>query len=249
MSRSARATGGALAIIALAFGALVGCSSASSPGSSSSAPSASAYASASGTAVAGAAWLDAGKGVAVVSMGSSTCPPKAGAAAASGQTVTVEFSVPSGKTACTADYGPRASYVALPDGVDATKDVQIVAKGALSGTVTVTALASAPAPARENAPSAGWVETAGSGSEIPDGSFAFATWGSSTCPPAVGSVNATGSATVVVQLTASSETACTMDMVPRAGLTVVPPTVTGDAVKVAFLGAGAAGTADMLGTR
>jgi hypothetical protein len=38
-------------------------------------------------------------------------------------------------------------------------------------------------------------------------------------------------------------------MVPRAGLTAVPATVTGDAVKVAFLGAGAAGTTDMLGTR
>ncbi|GAA4345741.1 hypothetical protein [Microbacterium rhizosphaerae] len=247
MSRSARVTAGALAVFAVALGALVGCSSNPSPASSSAPPSASA--SAPGTAAVGAAWLDAGKGTAVVSMGSSTCPPKAGDASASGQTVTVEFSLPTGKTACTADYAPRASYVALPAGVDPTKEVEIVAKGALSGTVKLAALPSMPAAGGENAPSAGWIEGAGSGSELPNGSFAFATWGSSTCPPSVGSVTATGAAAVVVQLTASAETACTMDMVPRAGLTAVPATVTGDAVKVAFLGAGAAGTADMLGTR
>jgi hypothetical protein len=246
MSRSARVTAGALAIFAVALGALVGCSSNSSPGTSSAPPSQSA--SAPGTAAVGAAWLDAGKGSAVVSMGSSTCPPKAGDATASGQTVTVQFSLPSGKTACTADYAPRASYVALPAGVDPTKEVEIVAKGALSGTVKLAALPSTPAAGGENAPSAGWIEGAG-GSELPNGSFAFATWGSSTCPPSVGSVTATGAAAVVVQLTAPSDAACTMDMVPRAGLTAVPPTVTGDAVTVAFLGAGAAGTADMLGTR
>ena len=247
MSRSARVTAGALAIFAVALGALVGCSSNPSPGSSTAPPSASA--SAAGTAVVGAAWLDAGKGTAVVSMGSSTCPPKAGDTSASGQTVTVEFSLPSGKTACTADYAPRASYVALPAGVDPTKELQIVAKGALSGTVKLAALSSMPPAGGDNAPSAGWIEGAGSGSDVPSGSFAFATWGSSTCPPSVASVSATGAAAVVVQLAAPADAACTMDMVPRAGLTAVPATVTADAVKVAFLGAGAAGTTDMLGTR
>jgi hypothetical protein len=245
MSRSARASGGALVMIALALGALAGC--ASSPGPTSSSPSASA--TAAGTAAAGAAWLDGGHGAAVVSMGSSTCVPMAGDITASGQNVTVAFAEPAAKTPCTSDYAPRASYVALPSGVDATKDVQITATGALSGTVKLAALTSTPGSAGAQSPSAGWVEGAGSGSDLPSGSFAFLTWGSSTCPPSVGSVTATGAATVVLQLTAPATAACTMDMAPRAGITAVPPTVTGNAVKVAFLGAGATGTTDMLGTR
>jgi hypothetical protein len=243
MSRSARASGGALVMIALALGALAGC--ASSPGPT--APSATA--TATGTAAAGAAWLDGGHGAAVVSMGSSTCVPTAGDITASGQTVTVAFTEPTAKTPCTSDYAPRASYVALPSGVDATKDVQITATGALSGTVKLAALTSTPPSAGGQSPTAGWVEGTGSGSDIPSGSFAFLTWGSSTCPPSVGSVTATGAATVVLQLTAPATAACTMDMAPRAGITAVPPTVTGNAVKVAFLGAGATGTTDMLGTR
>jgi hypothetical protein len=234
-------------MIALALGALAGC--ASSPGPAASSPSASAPATAAGSAAAGAAWLDGGHGAALVSMGSSTCVPTAGDITASGQTVTVAFTEPAAKTPCTSDYAPRASYVALPSGVDATKDVQITATGALSGTVKLAGLTATPSTAGDQRPSAGWVEGAGSGSDLPSGSFAFLTWGSSTCPPSVGSVTATGAAAVVLQLTAPANAACTMDMAPRAGITAVPPTVTGNAVKVAFVGAGAAGTTDMLGAR
>lgn len=246
MSRSARATGGALAIIALALGALAGCAS-SSPGASSS-PSASASAPGAATAPVGAAWLDGGHGAALVSMGSSSCPPQAGEVTASGQTVTVDFPTATAAKPCTSDHAPRASYIALPSGVDATKDVQIVATGELSGTVKLAALASSPAAPGDNAPSAGWVEGAG-GSDVSSGSFAFVTWGSSTCVPSVGSVSGTSAGSVTLQLAESPNTACTMDMVPRAGLAVVPETVTDSAVKVSFEGAGITGSTDMLGTR
>jgi len=132
MSRSRRSVIGA--VFGLALLALAGCASGSpSPGGTSSAP-------ASSTAVAGAAWLDGGHAAAIVSMGSSTCIPAAGAVSASGQKVTVEFAAPPANQVCTADYAPRATYVALPDGVNPAQDVQVTATGSVTGSVTLTGL-------------------------------------------------------------------------------------------------------------
>jgi len=250
MPRSRRVAGGALALIPVALLVLAGCGS-SSPGSASatSAESATASTSAAASAPAGAAWLDAGHGAAVVSMGSSSCAPQAADIAANGQTVTVAFTEPAATTPCTRDYAPRASYVPLPSGVDVTKAVQIVGTGALGGTVTLSALAASPSSAGDNTPSAGWVESAQQASDVPQGSFAFLTWGSSTCPPTVGSVSTKSPATLTLRLTAPSTAACTMDIAPRVGLTVAPPTVTSSDVRVSFLGAGIAGTTKMLGMR
>ncbi len=182
-------------------------------------------------------------------MGSSGCPPQVGDITASGQTVTVAFTEPAAATPCTSDYAPRASYVPLPSGVDATKAVQIVGTGALGGTVTLSALAASPAAAGGHSPSAGWVETSPPASDVPQGSFAFLTWGSSTCPPTVGSVTTKSAGTLTLMFAAPSTAACTMDMVPRVGLTVAPATVTSSDVRVSFLGAGVAGTTKMLGMR
>jgi hypothetical protein len=181
-------------------------------------------------------------------MGSSGCVPHAGDITASGQTVTVVFTEPSA-TPCTADYAPRASYVPLPSGVDVTKAVQIVGTGALQGTATLSALSAAAAAAGEHAPSAGWVETSPSATDVPQGSFAFLTWGSSTCPPTVGSVTSKSAGTLAVVFTAPSAAACSMDMAPRVGLATATATVTGSDVRVSFQGAGVAGTTTMLGTR
>lgn len=250
MPRSRRAMGSALAGLPLALLLLAGCGT-SSPGAASatSSESAASSTSAAATALAGAAWLDAGHGVAVVSMGSSTCVPQAGHITASGQTVTVAFTEPTATTPCTSDFGPRASYVPLPSGVDVTKAVQIVGTGALGGTLTLSALSAASAPAGENTPSAGWVETSPQASDVPQGSFAFVTWGSSTCPPTVGSVSSKSAGTLTVTFAAPKTAACTMDMAPRAGLAVAPATVTGSDVRVSFLGAHVTGTTTMLGTR
>ncbi|WP_460629358.1 hypothetical protein [Intrasporangium mesophilum] len=254
MPRSRRASGGALAVVPVALLVLAGCGS-SSPGSASATQSASATpststsTSAAGPAPAGAAWLDAGHGAAVVSMGSSTCVPQAGDITASGQTVTVAFTEPAATTPCTLDYVPRASYVALPSGVDVTKAVQIVGTGALAGSVTLSALSASPASAGQNTPSAGWVETSPAASDVPQGSFAFLTWGSSTCVPTVESVTSKSAGTLTVRFAAPATAACTMDMAPRVGLTVAPATVTGTDVRVSFVGASIAGTTTMLGAR
>ena len=182
-------------------------------------------------------------------MGSSSCAPQTGDIAADGQTVTVAFTEPPATTPCTRDYAPRASYVPFPSGVDVTKAVQIVGTGAIRTTVTLSALSASPASAGDNTPSAGWVESSSEASDVPQGSFAFLTWGSSTCPPTVGSVTTKTAGTLTLRFAAPSTAACTMDMAPRVGLTIAPATVTGNDVRVSFLGAGIAGTTGMLGTR
>ena len=250
MPRSRRAGCGAFIVIPVVLLVLTGCGS-SSPGSASGTPSQSATSSTSAAAPApaGAAWLNAGHGAAVVSLGSSSCAPQAGDITASGQTVTVAFTEPAATTPCTSDYAPRASYLPLPSGVDVTKAVQIVATGALGGTVELSALSAKPASANENTPSAGWVETSPAASDIPQGSFAFLTWGSSTCPPTVGSVTTKTAATLTLMFAAPPSTPCTMDMAPRVGLAVAPATVTSTDVRVSFVGGGIAGTTTMLGIR
>ncbi|MDL9978290.1 hypothetical protein [Microbacterium candidum] len=231
------------AVFGLALLALAGCSSGSpSPAGTSSAPTSS-------TAVAGAAWLDGGHAVAVVSMGSSSCIPAAGAISASGQKVTVEFAAPPANQACTSDFVPRATYVALPDGVNPAQNVQVTANGSVTGTVTLAGLTQGVATA-DQTPTAGWIEGMQSGGELSAGAFAFVTWGSSTCPPALAAVTAASASDITVVLAAPpGQKTCTMDMAPRAAVAVSPPTVTGADVTVSFEGDGITGSTKMLGTR
>lgn len=244
MSRSRRGVIGA--VFGLALLALAGCASGSP---TSVPPSPGGTSSASSTAVAGAAWLDGGHGVAIVSMGSSTCVPKAGSVSASGQKVTVEFAAAPANQVCTADFVPRATYVALPSGVNPAQDLQVAATGSVAGTVTLTGLTQGVATV-DQTPTAGWVEGMPSGGELSAGAFAFVTWGSSTCPPAVGGVTAADASEIVVALAAPpGQQSCTMDMAPRAGVAVSPDTVTGSAVTVSFEGDSITGTTKMLGSR
>jgi len=194
-----------------------------------------------------AAWLDGGQGAAVVSLGSSSCVPKAGEVIGSGQTITANFAPLPADTVCTSDLAARASYLPIPDGIDPQQNVVIIAAGGLTGSVELPGVSTVGAPA-EHAPSAGWVEGGNTMEGVGDGSFAFLTWGSSTCPPTVKSITATSDSAVTVTLEASTSTPCTMDIAPRVGLGEVPASVTGDAVTVTFAGA-VTGTTQMLGSR
>lgn len=228
--------------------ALAGC------GSSSQTPVASASSvspSTAPSAIAAGAWLDGGHAVAVVSMGGSSCPPHAGEVTASGQTVTVDFATSSEQ--CTLDLAPRLTYVVLPAGVVATKDVVIKATGVLSGGVTLTALASASG-GGDMAPSAGWIQAV-PGTEVQKGGFAFVTWGSSTCPPGVGDVTAEGASAMTLTLVSVTGHPCTADMAPRVGASAAPDSVTGSDVRLTFRSigegssAGPTGTTTVIGTR
>lgn len=187
---------------------LAGC--AASPGSSQPEPDPDPAPSADDLDVE-AAWLDEGRIVAVVTQGSSTCIPVAGDVQADGQTVTIELDEGEADTACTADLVARATLVTLPAGVDPTKDVQLnVTLGSATGDADLDgnpALTGVPGEPTDYRPSAGWFD---------DNALVLLTWGSSTCPPIVDTVEASGNVGTVGFVT--EDRVCTMDMVPRATL-------------------------------
>ncbi len=156
-----------------------------------------------------ATWLDDGRMVGVVTWGSSTCVPLAEEITATGQTVSVTLNAGDPDRACTADLTARASLVSLPEGVDPTKDVElIVTLGEASGDVGLAgnpALVGIPGESTDFEPSAGWFD---------DGALVLVTWGSSTCVPIVESVEVDGKVGTVGF--ATEDGPCTMDMVPRA---------------------------------
>ncbi|KDA05391.1 hypothetical protein DC31_16635 [Microbacterium sp. CH12i] len=157
-----------------------------------------------------AAWLDDGRSFAVVTWGSSTCVPIVDEVTADGQKVSITLSDGADATkACTADLAPRASIGGLPVGVDPTKDVELVVTyGDNSDSVELdgnSALTGTPGESTDYKPSAGWFD---------DGALVLLTWGSSSCPPIVEDVQASGNSGTVTFKT--EDRVCTMDMAPRA---------------------------------
>ena len=165
-----------------------------------------------------AAWLDGGRMFAVVTWGSSTCVPAAGEVTADGQTVTVALDEGDTDQACTDDLVPRASLATLPDGVDPTKDVElIVTLGDFTDDVDLDGSAAVAAGAAEYEPSAGWFDDEG---------IVLLTWGSSTCAPIVENVEADARTATVTF--ATEDRMCTMDMAPRATIISVGDLDDGD---------------------
>lgn len=158
-----------------------------------------------------AAWLDGGRGIGLVTYGSSSlaCTPVAEDVKADGQTVMVTLAEPDPKAVCTADFAPRATYIGVPEGIDASKDVTLSFQGGgfqgrlpLEGSSALSTGGSS-----DGKPSAGWFS---------DNGIMLLTWGSSTCRPVVTDLtenqDKTG-ATVTFQTDATQ--VCTMDFVPR----------------------------------
>lgn len=225
--RRAYAGWGLAGIALAAAGMLVGCGGAAAPTASTTA-----------AIEVDAAWLDGGRLIGVVTWGSSTCVPVADAAAlAADGSLQVTLNEPmaaDGAThlACTADYAPRVSVVDVPDGVDPAKGVDVhVRYGSGVGDVALAAaagLAGVGTPT-DYAPSAGWTRT--------PGMFAYLTWGSSTCPPIVKDVAATGDAQVTVTFVEpAADRVCTMDMAPRAALAEVQGVKTASGAQLVLTG-------------
>lgn len=154
-----------------------------------------------------AAWLDEGRAIAVVTWGSSTCAPIVGEPSYAAGTLTVELSDVDGR-ACTRDYVPRATFVMLPEGVDAAQSLDVTVTGAYSGTTALAGDAgSAPGGGGDYLPSAGWFDAEG---------FVLLSWGSSGCVPQLQSAEATGAAEVTATfVTPPADQVCTADMAPR----------------------------------
>lgn len=159
------------------------------------------------------ALLDDGRMFAVVTWGSSTCVPQVDEVAAQGQTVSMTLVDPEGdgaEKACTADLAPRATIGALPDGVDPKSEITLqVSYGDLTDDVDLDGDPNAtgtPGTSTEYMPSAGWFD---------DDSLVLLTWGSSSCPPVVESLEGSGNAGTATFVTDDTQV-CTMDMAPRA---------------------------------
>jgi hypothetical protein len=186
--------------------------------------------------------LDDGRLFAVVTWGSSSCIPVVDEVAGEGQTVRVTLADAATDQVCTADYAPRASVGALPEGVDPTREVTLqVTYGDDSDDVDLdgdAANTGVPGSPTEYLPSAGWVD---------DGMLVLLTWGSSGCPPIVESVEGSGNAGTVT-FTTDDERMCTMDMAPRATLlSFEDDAVSDDGFTLTLVGGGLDGTVAVRG--
>jgi hypothetical protein len=159
------------------------------------------------------ALLDDGRMFAVITWGSSTCVPQVDEVAAQGQTVSMTLVDPEGdgeEKACTADLAPRATIGALPEGVDPKSEITLqISYGDLTEDVDLDGDPNAtgtPGTSTEFQPSAGWFD---------DDGLVLLTWGSSSCPPVVESLEGAGNAGTATFVTDDTQV-CTMDMAPRA---------------------------------
>ena len=209
MVRSNRILLAALGALAATGLALTGCaSSPGGPGSPSIAPDPDL----------GAAWLDSGRMVGLVTLGSGTCVPGVeGAPEVDDDGVLhVELAMPEATQPCTSDLVPRVTFVDLPDGVDPEEDLEIEVTGdEYYGLVQLDGVAGLdPSGETDYQPSAGWATA--------PNQFVILTWGSSTCLPQMEDIEVTGPAEVTVSYaTPPSDQVCTRDMVPQGAVTAV----------------------------
>ncbi|GAA1953714.1 hypothetical protein [Microbacterium deminutum] len=211
MARSGFLAG--LGVLALASLALAGCAT---PSGGSTSPEPTPTQTLEPDPDLGAAWLDDGRMIGLVTLGSSTCVPQADQVQLADDVLHVTLAKPDTTQACTRDLVPRATLVTVPKDVDPEKNLQIEVTGDnYFGRVELDGVAGlAPGGATDYLPSAGWATA--------KGQFVILTWGSSTCIPVIQDVAATGPAEVkVTYQTPPENQVCTMDMTPRAAVTAV----------------------------
>lgn len=196
----------ALALLAAGVLLLAGCTAnAPAPGATTTAPTDVPPAEFD----ADATWLDGGRAVGVVTWGSSTCVPVAqGVTLGADGSVAIELGAVDPMAVCTADLVPRVTPVSLPLDVDTTGGIDLVVT--LDGARDDVDLDPYGGPeVAMQSPSAGWID---------DGMFAILTWGSSSCPPVVDTVEKTSATEVSVVFASNGESFCTDDLAPRAVL-------------------------------
>lgn len=235
----------ALSVLATAL-LIAGCTSTPGADAPTSAPTTSPDASGDDVGDVEGTLLDDGRMFAVVTWGSSTCVPQVDEVSAEGQTVSVTLVEPAaegdGEKACTADMAARASVGALPEGVDPTKEITLqVTYGDVVDDVDLDgdpSFSGMPGSSTEYTPSAGWFD---------DGSLVLLTWGSSSCPPVVENLEASGATGTATFVTDDTQV-CTMDMAPRATiLEFGDDTVEDDAFTLTLVGGGLDGTVEVRG--
>lgn len=244
MSRRTLSLSAAVGAALLAAGALAGCATGASSPSSSTGPSSSTpdAADTAPSSPVGAAWLDGGRSIAVITSGSSSCPPVVtGEPTVADGTVSVTLAE-SPRQNCTRDMAPRATLVGLPSGTDVTRAWTVSVEGVAEGRAMLDGLTSAaPTGQTDFSPSAGWVD---------DSLIAILTYGSSGCPPMVESVTTAGSGIAVQFASPPADQVCTMDIAPRVTLADVGDDALAGEVSLTLSGGNvdAAGPITVLGT-
>lgn len=207
MARLTRSIIAGLGLAVLLGGALAGCASSSGSGSN---PTTAAPTNSGEEVEVDAAWLDDGRAIGLVSMGSSTCVPEAGEVTLNGSVLEVELVDPPADSACTMDLVPRVTLVTVPEGVDPTQDLEIhvTGEGYYGDTDLDGAAGLSSGGETEYLPTAGWTDI--------DDTFVLLTWGSSSCVPVITDATATAAAEVTITFeTPAANQVCTMDMAPR----------------------------------
>ncbi|MGZ0712008.1 hypothetical protein ACWPKO_27090 (plasmid) [Coraliomargarita sp. W4R53] len=164
-----------------------------------------------------AAWLDSGRMVGIVTLGSSSCVPMADVGAYADGVLEVTL-IDDAEAACTRDLVPRVTLAALPAEVDPSQDLEIRVVGdGYQGVTELDGVAGLESSDEaEMAPSAGWAND--------EGQFVLLSWGSSSCVPVVESAEATSATEVTVTfMTPPADQPCTMDFAPRATVAWVDP--------------------------
>jgi hypothetical protein len=221
----------AVGALALAGLALTGCAT-STGGTPSTTPSPQSTVEADPDL--GAAWLDNGRMIGLVTLGSSTCVPAlADEAKYTDGVLHVELAAPEGDKPCTSDLVPRVTLVGVPEEVDPEDDLEIEVTGDdYFGRVELDGVPGLKAGGETDYnPSAGWATA--------DGQFVILTWGSSSCLPVMKDVKATGPAEVTVTYEIPpADQVCTMDMSPRAAVAAVNDLEDDSDVQLILIGGG-----------
>lgn len=221
MTARSRSLVAGVGLALLAAGLLTACAT---PAGSGSSPSGSASSSPSGQggqtggdSEISAAWLDNGRMIGLVTEGSSTCIPTAGEVEYADGVLDVQLVDQPDDAVCTMDLVPRATLVALPEGVDPTQELEIRVSGdGVAGDTDLDGVAGLdPSGETDYLPSAGWADD--------DDLFVILSWGSSTCAPMLESTAVSSPTEVTVTFaTPPADQVCTMDMAPRGAVAQVP---------------------------
>lgn len=160
------------------------------------------------------AWLDANSFV--LQTWGDACAPQIGDLVAGEQSLEIVL-VDGSDEVCAAVQTAHGMYVGLPAGFDSSRPVELTVTGT-EGEETELTLPGLTAgeiiPADrmyDQAPRAAWLD---------EHELAVLTWGSSTCAPASGALEAISAKEGVVRLEPSANEVCTMDLVPQ--ITFVP---------------------------
>lgn len=175
-----------------------------------------------------AAWLDATSFV--LKTWGDSCAPQIGDIVAGEQSLDIVL-VERQEEVCATVQTAHGMYMGLPAAFDSSRPVELTVTdaGGQKTELTLPGLAAGeiiPADRMpEQTPAAAWID---------DHELAILTWGSSTCMPASGTLEAVSATEGIVRLEPSANEVCTMDLVPQ--ITFVPAEGVDDDAKLAIDG-------------